>query len=121
MINLHSQEVTVGRKQLLDALRVNLKVHQAEYAEAYADYQEKVIFELEAALKRAKSGDFKKAVVSINAPVSHEKEFTDVIEMLEMSVHEEILLDRQVFRAYFKNEWPWADAFKLAGATYKSR
>lgn len=119
MLNMHTQSVNVKRTDLLAALKSNLESHLSEYREARADYQAKVFAELGAALERAKYGDFSKVVVNIAAPVSHEQDFIEVIEMMELSVDDTIQLDRDAFKAYFKNEWPWKKAFESMAASYK--
>lgn len=119
MFNMRTQSVNVSRLQLIASLKGNLEVHMAEFAEAKADYEKKVISTLENALELAKIGDFSKSVVRIEEPASHEKDFLEVIEMMEMSVDETINLDREAFQAYFKNEWPWSKAFAAASMSYK--
>lgn len=120
MINLHSKSVNVTRADLIAALKTNMQKHVAEYNEAVSDYQAKVIADLAAALDRAKAGDFSKVSVSVQRPESHEQEFIDIIDMMEMSVDETINLESSAFKAYFRNEWPWKKAFDLIATSYKS-
>lgn len=119
MLNVRQQTVNVNRSELIAALRVNRDAHKAEYEEAVKAYQETVIRKLTETLERAKSGDFKNISIHLAQPESHEKDFTDVIEMMEMSVDETIKLDGEAFRAYFKNEWVWKHSFDTLASTYK--
>ncbi|WP_320152989.1 hypothetical protein [uncultured Tolumonas sp.] len=102
MLNMRSQSVNVNRNELISALKANLAIHQVELESANRDYKELVINELHAALDRATHGDFSKVEVSIKKHQSHEKDFVEIIEMMEMSVDETINLDSEAFRAYFK-------------------
>lgn len=120
MLNMHSQTVSVRRDALLAAMRENLTAHRLAFSEATSDYRELVRAELHAALQRTDNGDFSKVVVNVPAPESHEKDFLDVIEMMEQSVDDTIKLDRDAFSAYFKNEWPWKLRFDALMKSYKT-
>ena len=120
MLNMRSQSVNVNRSELISALKANLATHKEELECANRDYKVLVINELHSALDRAAHGDFSKVEVSIKKPQSHEKDFVEIIEMMEMSVDETINLDSEAFRAYFKNEWPWKQSFDLLASTYKA-
>jgi hypothetical protein len=56
----------------------------------------------------------------ITPPQNHAEEFTEMIEMFELSVDEKINLDHQSFKAFFKNEWPWKKQFEMLAASYKA-
>lgn len=118
MFNMRTQSVNVSRLQLLSVLKTNLKQHLADYEKALQGYQLEVVETLEATLARVREGDFSKVTVSVQKPESHEQEFLDVIEMMEMSVDETINLDRDAFRAYIKNDWPWSQQFSAISASY---
>lgn len=120
MLNMHNQSVTVQRDDLLSALKANLNAHRKQFAEATFDYQALVKRELAAALARAEGGDFSKVDVNVPKPQGHEQDFLDVIDMMEMSVDETIKLDRESFKAYFRNEWPWKRHFDILAQSYKS-
>ena len=124
MITMHSQSVNVSRVELLAKLRENLATHRVEYAEAVADYQDRLLADLKLATKKVSKikdvQDLKNFKFSLPYPVSYEKSFTDIIEMLEMSVDETIELDAQSFRAYIKNEWAWRSQFDATRQSYKA-
>ncbi len=124
MITMHQRSVNVSRNTLLDKLRENLEAHKTEYAEAVADYQERLLGDLKLAAKKvAKIKDVKDLQnfsFDLPYPQSHEREYTEIIEMLEMSVDENIQLDAQSFRAYIKNEWAWRSHFDATRASYKA-
>lgn len=122
-MHLQQRSVNVSRSDLLLALRRNLDIHKAEYAEALADFKLRLISDLEIALKAAKTldvnelEDFK---FNFEYPQSHADQISDVIEMLEFSTDETINLDSTSFKAYFKNEWPWKKSFDQLAMSYKA-
>lgn len=121
-MNMRQRSVNVKRTELLEALRANLAVHRTEYAEALVDFKARLIDDLKLASKtvaKAEPVDLKYFNVRIVFPQNHEKEFLEVIEMLELSVDDNINLDSESFRAYFKNEWSWSNAFKTMNSSYK--
>lgn len=120
MMTLNNQSVNVSRAELIKCLSNNLKIHQKEYKQAVIDYQKKIKDEVNSLKKRIEKGDFTKVRLNIEPPVSHEKDFQNVIEMLGMSVDEVIQLDSGAYKAYVKNEWPWGAGFKALINSYKS-
>ena len=120
MMNRHNQSVNVSRIAMLAALRAARELHIAEYKEARADYEAAVIKFLSNALERAKNGDFKEVKINFHPPVDHTAEYDDVIEMMEVSVDDTINLDRETYKAYYKNEWSWTSGFKLESTMYKT-
>jgi hypothetical protein len=120
MMNRHSQSVNVSRLAMLEALRSARTMHAAEYKEARTDYEAAVVKFLESALDRARNGDFKEVKINFHPPVDHTAEYDDVIEMMEVSVDETINLDRETYKAYYKNEWSWTAGFKMESTVYKT-
>lgn len=120
MMTINQQSVNVKRSDLIVALHRNMLNHEIELVEAKKDYSEAAVLFLTDALNRAKEGDLSNISFDLDPPVSHVAEFMDVIEMLEMSVDENINLDKTSFKAYIKNEWPWRRSFNESAVLYKS-
>ena len=114
-MNLRQRSVNVNRIQLLKTLDENRALHRVEYAAALVEFQERLTADLKLAVKTVSKvtdpEDLKDFKFSLEFPKNHERDYTDVIEMLEMSVDENINLDSESFKAYFKNEWSWANMF----------
>lgn len=123
MMHHNQRSVNVKRSELLIALKSNLQLHRTQYAEAVTDYRAKLLRDLKAKLKEVNSATDEALVQtrapSFTAPQNHEEEYVEMIEMFEMSVDETINLDHQSFKAYFKNEWPWAAVFAATAMSYK--
>lgn len=119
MLNLRQQSVNVKRTELIVALQTGLQVHQKQYTEALVDYKEAITLFFELALKRAQDGDFSNVNHGLTQPVNRGEDYAKVIEMLEVSVDENITLDSEAFRAYYKNDWPWSRGFALESVAMK--
>jgi hypothetical protein len=123
MMNIRNKSVNVERTKLLEALKTNLELHRAQYKEAVADFQARLLKDLTVAknkVKKANPESLKDFRFDINFPANHEKDFVEVIDMLEHSTDETINLDSESFKAYFKNEWSWTHSFETSLALYKS-
>lgn len=124
---VQNKSVNVSRLVLLDHLRANLEKYKAQYREAVSDYQTRLKLELAdavvslqetlaaASVEGISDKDLSeihlKFKVNFNFPDDHESDYVEVIEMMELSVDENINLDSQAFRAYIKNEWSWTSSF----------
>lgn len=112
MLTLRNKTVNVPRLVLLKSIADNLEVHKAQFQEAVEVYQLRLQIELQEALDIVNhDADFvtiSKVKVIFNPPQSHESDYIEVLEMMEMSVDENINLDSESFRAYIKNEWSWS-------------
>lgn len=121
MLNLRQQTVNVKRTDLIAALKQGLDLHKAQYTEALNDYHTAVITFLRSAVERVElDGDYSDVVLKLSSPENKEKEYLDVIEMLEVSVDETIQLDKESYKAFYKNEWPWTQNFLALAASYKA-
>lgn len=120
MINLRDQQVNVNRLELIEAIKKGLEIHKAKYKESLEDYKEAVKIFMREALVRAEAEDFKDLVLTIQAPFNKESEYLDVIEMLEVSVDETIQLDKESYKAFYKNEWSWTGMFEASASLYKT-
>jgi beta-xylosidase len=122
MMNIRQRSVNVNRLELLAKLRANLETHKAEYAEALAEYQQRLLDDLKLAAKKVAKvtdpNELKNFRFSVPFPQNHEADYAEVIEMLEMSVDETINLDSESFKAYIKNEWHWQTQFTAAKMAY---
>lgn len=120
MITINQQSVNVNRQKLLECLRTNRDNHVREYNQAVDCYQEAMVDALKKKLKEVRSGKVKELSINLPRPKSFESNYTDVIEMLEMSVDENINLDSSAFKAYIRDEWNWSQGFKSIAGSYIS-
>jgi hypothetical protein len=127
MMNIRQRSVNVNRVQLLEALRKNLEIHRTEYREAVLEFHRRLEEDLKVAVKKVKNVDptvqeiedkLKRFSFHVQFPQNYESQYVEVIEMLELSVDENINLDAESFRAYIKNEWAWQHSFRATKAAY---
>lgn len=120
MINLRQQTVNVRRLDLINALKGGLSLHRSQFIEADLDYKAAVLAFQEAARERTANGDFSDFRMNLHAPENKSQEYVDIIEMMEVSVDDVVQIDKEAFKAFYKNEWPWSAGFLAASAGYKS-
>ena len=120
MRGINGRTVNVKRLELLEMLKKNKELHQAEYDEALADFKKAMVAELQKQLKLAKAEKLSELHISLYPPKNHADDFQEVIDMMEVSVDEVINLDSESFKAFFKNEWSWSSQFKLLASSYKA-
>jgi hypothetical protein len=122
MLHAHQRSVNVNRLKLLDALRTNLAKHREEYAAAVAAYQERLLADLQLAVKKVKKVKdvtaLKDFEFEISYPEDHSADYEDVITMFEHSVDENINLDGNSFRAFIENKWSWVGNHRELMSTY---
>ncbi len=123
-MTLGHRVVNVDKYELLEKLKENLEIHKKDYLEAVEGYKIKLLEDLtaaKAAVEGLQAAELKGLqAVTFNFPVSHEADYVEVIDMLEVSTDEEIELDSTSFRAYFKNEWNWSRGFEMTANLYKT-
>lgn len=111
MIERGETKVTVNKEVLLGVLRKNRDAHAEAFTEADTAFKAAYLLELKRWLRHAKKGDFKKTAVSIRAPQPHVKEYDRAIQMLEMSVSDQVTMSEHMFQMYVNDEWEWKQKF----------
>jgi hypothetical protein len=105
MFTQHNQQVTVNRLALLDILKANRSKHAADFEEARANWKTALTVETAALAAKTASGDFQDILIESTKPTHSLYTYDEAIEMLSMSVDENITLDKPSFRNYVKDEW----------------
>lgn len=124
MISTHNKSVNVNRGQLLNTLKTNLATHEKDHKEAVLGYKVKLLADLQEAIidvnmKNPEELKGYKGVV-FQYPPSYAEYYQEIIDMLEMSVDENINLDSTSFQQYVKNKWAWSSGFEGITTQYKS-
>lgn len=123
--------VTVKNTVLMDRLRDNMAEHVKQYEEACRDYKTdalKAIDDAVAKLRRQFEDLEDGELVSLAAvrfelpyPESHEEDYLQAIEMLNMSVEDNTTLSHEEFRNYVLDKWDWKDRFDATRMSYSSK
>lgn len=115
------KKVNIVRTELLKVVRSNRETHVSEYAEASANYRDKVLEALDERRADIRNGGKIDTYFQLPEPQDHTEEYDRVIRMLEMSSDETIELDAHEFDMYVRDSWAWSHAAKLINASYTSR
>jgi len=112
------QNVKVDRTAVLERVKTNREQHRKIVLEAMEGYRTAVIKELDRMLSDAKEGKRIRTRVELIAPQDHTREYDTVIDMLQMSVENEVTLTSVDFMRYVRDEWEWQHQFLEANAAY---
>lgn len=121
--NLGLKTFRIPKETLLEHLVENKKNHVAEYKEALVIYRAALFKELGQLKNKVKNcSDVELTEKTWNArspvPASHEKEYGDIIMMLELSIDEFFELTHAEILKYIKDEWTWSHTFDTVNSTY---
>jgi uncharacterized protein YifE (UPF0438 family) len=114
------REVKVRRSDLLGKVKANREKHKSNYEKAIAVYKQEAVEAIQKLLDDAKAGDIRHGV-SLVKPEQHLEEYDQAIQMLEMSVDDEVRLDQSEFAQYVMDKWAWARAFENTTMSYASK
>lgn len=122
--------VKVKKSELIDRVTENLAKHIIEYRNACEGYKADAIAEINTVTERLRRqvdslqmGEVIRlahVTFSLPSPESHEKDYLRAIEMLRMSVDEEIEVESDDFRRYVMDEWDWKERFDTIRASYSN-
>lgn len=123
------RDVKVRRKELLEKIKDNKEKHIKEYEEAVRGYKQAALNEIQKGMDKLRKqvenlegGEMiRLAAVSFSLPYpeSHEKDYNQVIAMLEMSVDEELTIKSDEFACYVMDDWDWMPLFKDITSNYR--
>lgn len=125
------REVKVKRVDLLAKIKANRIKHIEEYDKSVEGYKIEAKERVEAALKdlqdridKLKAGqqiNLAGIVFNLQVPENHTADYDQVIEMLEMSVDEELKIQSDEFACYVMDRWDWKDRFTLTNRAYLAK
>lgn len=112
--------VKVKKADLLAKLEANHKAHRDLVVKAWEGYRIKSVELLDQALERARKGSRENVCVVLEMPQDHSKDYERVIEMLRMSVDDEIVLEEHDFSTYVLDRWEWSARATASNTAYAS-
>lgn len=110
--------VTLKRSDMIARLTKNLAEHKAVVTEALEGYRIAVIAELDRMIADAKNGKQIRTHVTLVQPVDHTRDYERVLDMLNLSVKDEIELFPEDFGRYMRDEWEWDVQFASSNLNY---
>ena len=110
--------VRIDRIKLLKVLKDNRLIHKDTVDEAFTNYRELVIVELDKMIDEARSGKLIRRAIDLIEPMDQTAEYDTAILMLEMSVDHNIELTQHEFQQYVEDKWHWSNQFNVSNAVY---
>lgn len=110
--------IEANRKEVLEKLIENRKMHSKIVAEARKGYVEKAKEALLKRLKQIESGKIAGLNFDLYAPQDYTKVYDTAIKMLEMHTEETIELQSEQVRCLVMDEWDWSNQFIASNAAY---
>jgi hypothetical protein len=110
--------VKVKREEVLKRIKANRAVHRDAFLRAQKGFRKAVVAELDRSLKDARAGRRFRLMITLPEPEDHTADYDRVVDMLEMSVDEEIMLDSASFNCFVRDQWAWKHAFAMSNSQY---
>lgn len=114
------EPVRVKKTDLVTRLEKNKKEHVKIFDEAVEGYRKKVTQILEDHLKRVKSGSLVRVMISLPEPSDHTKDYERALEMMAMSLDDEIEIDETTFSELVMDDWSWKREFLTTNSAYSA-
>jgi hypothetical protein len=114
-------EIKVKRVELLGKIKENRAKHRDLFLKAQEGYRELMIEALDQMLRDAKDGKSIRRAVTMPEPVDHTDDYDTVIDMLEMSVDDEIMIDQMSFSQYVRDKWQWKAHADFTNTAYAAK
>jgi hypothetical protein len=112
------QSVTVSKDELTKRVTANRASHRDLYERAFAGFKRQMRQKLEESLEMLERGEVPPLQLGLVVPEDHTADYDQVLEMLAMSVDDEIKVDYQSFRSYVMDEWGWKQSFTNSTSAY---
>lgn len=114
------QTVRVNKADLLERIKKNRADHRKIYEEAMDGWKKAVTEELDRMHADALAGKDYRLRVNLARPEDHTDEYDTVIELLEMSLDDELELPYHEFANYALDKWGWQRDFLTTSMSYGS-
>lgn len=110
--------IRVNKATLMEVLITNRDEHREIFEKAQERYRERFIEELDRRLQDARAGRQIDQYIALPVPEDHTEDYVRVIQMLELSLDDEIMLTEADARMYVQNQWSWAASFTANSTSY---
>lgn len=112
--------VRVNKDDLLARIKKNRDEHRQIFEEALEGWKKAVIKALEEAYQDALQGKEFRLHVGLVRPEDHTDQYDTVIELLGMSLDDELELTQNDFACYALDKWAWQAQFLTTSMDYGS-
>lgn len=111
--------IKVKREELITKIKENREKHILDFTKAQKGFKIDCEVKLKAALKAVRKGEIPEDI-DFEEPTSHEDDYDAVIDMLEMSVDDELEITYEQFQRYARDKWNWSTKFNQLATFYNS-
>lgn len=105
------QYVTIQKEDLRRAIEENLDSYRAAYDLAREEYKAAIVHALKEKIADARAGRYVDHVIRLPRPVDHTDDYEMVLQMIDMSINDEVELAWEEFAAYVRDDWDWKEKF----------
>ncbi len=120
MINPSLNQLTFDKKVVLERLRENRSIHRQTFEEALEGYERRMVQELQRRIRDVRKGVPIEQYIGLETPADHTKDYDTIIEMLELTNDDTVVLTVPEFRQYMQDEWTWKTDFVNTASGYGS-
>jgi len=113
--------VRMAKSALLERVKANRETHRADYLEAKEAFNVRLVDWFDEQKKMALEGKQFAVAWTEVVPEDRTGDYDAVIDMLELSLDDEIILERREFRMYVRDEWSWSLTNKASFSTYTGK
>lgn len=119
----YMRQIKVDKAKLLKIIKKNRAEHGGAFEEAQKTYREVAIKAMDEQMRLAREGGpFQlRVLVSLEAPQNHTADYDRSIQMLEMSVEQEIVVSEQEFQQYVQDIWGWSRDWATNTSNYVNK
>lgn len=115
-----ANRIRVDKKLLLSKLKANMAMHMKQFKDACSGYRSQAAKALDDRAEKLRRGETVNLhFYDLEKPVSYEKEYKLTIEMMEMSVDEQVEISSQEFQCYCNDDWDWKEVWSNSNAKYQ--
>lgn len=112
--------VRVNKGNVIEKLRVNRENHRAIFEEAIEGWHKELLKIVEEQVERVKANKRYNPNFYLPQPQDHTSDYDQAIELLEMSLDDELELTAVEFARYVRDDWGWRGDFIGSVSNYAS-
>lgn len=111
--------LTFDKDDVIGVVVMNKEKHVTEFNQAYAGWIDVCRSKIDAEAARQFNGKAPDEFFSFPAaPVSHEDDYNRVIDMLEYTTDQEVVLSQSEFDQFMRDEWAWKSQHLVSMTAY---
>lgn len=116
-------QVVVEKARLIETIKANRTKHLEAFEEAAMGYRKAVAemlenFKVQLEQQMATPIEICNAFGKLEEPKNYLREYDRILQMLDMSVEDQIILAEHEFQQYVMDEWNWSRGFQGLVRTY---